>query len=195
MAITLGLKTNTHLLIVSETTLSERILKVKDNENPTSIIGNVIATLTGDQADTFRTKSFLEQYTKLVSLKYKEEITPDLVSRLLSSHLHEGLRSHPLEVQGIIGGRSSDKSFKLFGVDKYGALHEDNFVVTGYGLYFLFGIYDLYYKPNMTEEESLNLIRNCLKVIKEKLVLETDKWRLDIVGPEGYRTEFVDLNK
>jgi 20S proteasome alpha/beta subunit len=195
MAITIGLKTNNNLFIVSETTLAERIIKIKDDENPTSLIDGVLATLTGDQADTFRTKSYLEQYTKLVALKYKEKITPELVSRILATHIHKKLRTRPIEVQGIIGGRSLDESFKLFGIDKYGAMHEDNFVVTGYGLYFLFGIYDLYYKPDMSEVQSLDLIRNCLKILKERLVLETDKWRLDIVGPEGHRTEFVDLNK
>lgn len=194
MAITLGLKTNTHLMIISETTLSESIMKVKDDENTTISIGDVITSITGCQADSFRTKSFLELYSKLLSLKYKEKITPELVSRLFSTHVHEGIRSNPLDVQGIVGGRSEDNSLKLFCIDKYGALHEDNFVVTGYGLYFLFGIYDLYYKPDMSETECVNLVMKCLNVIKERLVLETDKWRIDMIGPDGYQTQFVDLN-
>jgi 20S proteasome alpha/beta subunit len=195
MAITFGLKTNTHLFIVSETVLAESIMKIKDNENSTVSIGNTIASITGKQADSFRSKSYLEQYTKMVSLKYKLKITPELVSRLFSTYLHEGLRSNPMEVQAIVGGRSDDNSLHLFSIDKHGTLHEDNFIVTGYGLYFLFGIYDLYYKEDMIETDALNLIKNCLKVLKERLVLETDKWRMDVIGSEGIRTEFVKLNE
>ncbi|ELA40961.1 uncharacterized protein VICG_01991 [Vittaforma corneae ATCC 50505] len=196
MAISIGLKTNTHLLICSETILtSSGIIKIKEDDEYTANISGSLVCITGEQGDSFRTVSLLEQYSKLLSMKYKEKIGPELLARLLSSEIYESLRSRPLEVQGIVGGRSEDNTLKLFGIDKYGAVHEDNFVVTGYGLYFLFGIYDMMYKKDMSEEEALSLIRNCLKTLKERLVLETDKWKLDVIGPEGARSELVDLSK
>lgn len=193
MAISIGLKTNTHLFICSETTLEGNIVKLKVDEDSTKIIAGNLACITGNQGDAFRTASFLEQYTKLLSIKYKERITPELLSRVLSTEVHGSLRSNPLDVRGIIGGRSDDNSFKLYSIDRYGALHEDNFVVTGYGLYFLFGIYDMMYKKEMNENEALSLLQNCLKVLKERLILETDNWKIDILGPEGIKSEFVNL--
>lgn len=196
MAISIGLKTNTHLLICSETMLeSGSIIKIKEDNEYTANISGSLVCITGDQGDSFRTVSFLEQYSKLLSTKYKERIGPELLARLLSSEIHDSLRKKQLEVQGIIGGRGEDNTLKLFGIDRYGAMHEDNFVVTGYGLYFLFGVYDMMYKKDMSEEEALGLIHGCLKTLKERLVLETGKWKLDVIGPEGIKSEIVDLGK
>lgn len=193
MAITIGLKTNTHLLICSETVLANDVIKIKDDENFTSNIADSLVSITGDQGDSFRTISFLKEYTKIISLEYKEEIGPELLSRILSTEVHKKLRSRPLKIQALVGGREEDKSMRLYSIDGYGALHEDNFIVTGYGMYFLYGVYDMYYRKEMREDEALSLIEKCLKVLKERVVLETSKWKLDIIGPEGVRSEYIEL--
>jgi 20S proteasome subunit beta 4 len=195
MPISIGLKTDTHLFICSETTLSSNIVKLKeDNDCVLNISGN-LACITGKQGDSFRISSFLEQYSKLLSLKYKERIGPELLANILSTEVHESLRNKRIEVQGIVGGRDEDNKLRLYGIDMYGAKHEDNFIATGYGLYFVYGIYDMMYRKDMNEEEGLLLLQKCLMVIKERLVLETDKWKIDIIGPEGIRSDVVDISK
>lgn len=76
-------------------------------------------------------------------------------------------------------------NIELYSVDGYGALHKDNFVVTGYGLYFLYGLYDTYYSEDMSEAEALFFIQLCLKALKERLVLDTSNWYLDIMENTG----------
>ncbi|KAM0680114.1 Proteasome subunit beta type-2 [Glugoides intestinalis] len=193
MAITIGLRTNTHLIICSETTLASSIIKIKDDEEYCVKVADTLVALTGNQGDTFRTMNFVQQYSKLLSMTYKEKIGPELLSRVLSTKLHKSLRKQQVDTQGIIAGRSEDNTLKLYCVDRYGALYEDDFVVTGYGLYFVFGVFDMYYKKDMNEEEAFRLIQDCLKVLKERLVLETDKWKMDVIGPDGFKTQYIDL--
>jgi len=187
MTISFGLKTNTHVFICSQTVADASILKIKEDYNYVSDIAGVLACITGEQCDTFRMALYLEQYTKLLALQYRERVVPELVARLMAAEVHYSLRSNPSAVQGIVAGRSADNTLRLFGVDRYGALHEDNFVVTGYGLYFLFGIYDMEYRREMGEEEGMKLIQDCLKVLRERLVLDTEKWKVDVIGPEGHK--------
>lgn len=193
MTISLGLKTKTHVFICSELTLSSNIIKIKENENNTSVLNKTLINITGKQADSFRLQSYASEYSKFISLKYKVSITPQLISNGLSEQIYRSIRSNPLECSAIIGGLNDNNDLELYCIDRYGCLHYDNFVVSGYGLYFLFGIFDLYYKENMSEDEALNLIKNCLKVLKEKFIIETDNWKIDVVGLDVFRSEVIKL--
>lgn len=193
MTITIGLKTKTHILLCSQTVLSSSIIKIKDDYSYTNPIFDVLTSVSGDQGDSFRIFSFLKEYSKMLTLKYKEKVTPELISRLFSSEVHSSLREKRLEVQGIVGGRSEDNSLKLFGIDKYGALQEDNFIVTGYGLYFLLGIFDMLYNEDMKEEDALTLLRECIKTLKERLILDVRRWKIDIIGPEGMKSDIIEI--
>lgn len=193
MAISLGLKTKTHIFICSETTLASNIIKIKEDENFTSLLGRTLINVTGKQADAFRLQNYTSEYSKLISLKYKVPITPALVGKAISSNIYERIRSNPMECQAIVGGLNENNDLELFCIDQYGSLHTDNFCVSGYGLYFLFGIFDMLYKEDMNENDAIALVKNCLKVLKEKLVLETDNWRIDIIGLNDLRSEILKV--
>lgn len=192
MAISIGLKTDTHVMICSETTLAESIIKIKENDDNTFLISSTLVNITGEQAESFRLQSYAKEYSKLLSLENKVPITPSLVSRILSERIHSKLRESPIDCQSIVGGFDGC-TLELYCVDRYGARYEDCFCVTGYGQYFVFGIYDMLYRRDMSEEESMSLIAKCLKVMKERLFIETDKWKLDVISADGARTEFIDL--
>ena len=132
MTIVIALKTNTHLLICSQTTLASSIIKIKDTHDYVTPINGVLTAIVGDQGDSFRTASFLQEYSKMLSLKYKEKITPQLIARIFSTEIHDSIRTRRMEVQGLVGGRDEDNLLRLFGVDQYGAVQEDDFIVTGY---------------------------------------------------------------
>lgn len=192
MTILIGLKTNTHIFICSQTILASSIIKIKEDYSYTTQIFDTLTSVCGDQGDSFRMVSFLKEYSKLLSLKYRERVTPELVSRLFSTEVHSMLRERRQEVQGLVGGRNEENHLKLFGIDQYGALQEDNFIVKGYGLYFLFGIYDMLYKEDMKEDEALDLIKECIKTLKERLVLDSGRWKIDIIGPEGMKDMILE---
>lgn len=194
MAISIGLRTDTHVMICSETTLAESIIKIKENDNNTSVISSTLINITGEQAESFRLQNYTREYSKLLSLENSISITPSLVSRILSARIHSKLRESPIDCQAIVGGLGDASTLELYCIDRYGACHEDRFCVTGYGMYFVFGIYDMLYRKDMNEEESMDLITKCLNVMKERLVIETNKWKLDVIGADGIRTKFIDLN-
>lgn len=184
MPIAIGLKTNTHVLILGETVFGESIIKVKEDENRSVQLGNVVMHMSGKQTDEFRLRSYITEYSKLIGLKYARPLTPDLVSDFVGTYVHSKLRSGPLNCSTIIGGIGNGET-DLYCVDSYGARHMDNFVTIGYGLYFLYGIFDMYYNKDMNLEESIFFLKLCVKTLKEKLVLETDKWNLTVISIEG----------
>lgn len=193
MAITIGLKTSTQVFICSEMILADSIIKEKDDERHTTVFSNTLLNITGTKADAFRLKDHAIELSKYYNYDRKVDITPSLVANICSRFIYNNLRRDPKECQAIIGGLNEKNNLELYCIDRYGAKHEDNFCVTGYGLYFLFGIYDMAYNSDMSEEESISLLMNCLKVLKERLLLETSKWSLDILDLNGARNQVIDF--
>jgi len=194
MAVSIGLKTSTHVFICSEMALSSSIIKIKETEDSTTLLSNTLLNITGSQADTLSLKSYAVECSKLLSYENRIPVTPSLVTKVCVNKIYSALRKDPLECQVLVGGLNDSNSLELYSIDRYGACNQDNFVVTGYGLYFLFGVYDMSYRKDMAEDEAIGLIMKCLKVLKEKIILETDKWKLDIIGLNGVKTSMIDLN-
>ncbi|KAI4292678.1 20S proteasome subunit beta 4 [Pancytospora philotis] len=200
MGISIGLKTKTHVFVCSETTFGESIIKVKEDENRTQSIGSVLLNVTGKIADGLRLESYVRETALLFAHEYRVDLDPALLCDLARERIHGALRSGPLECAAIIGGvparagPEESRRTELYAVDGHGAVHADNFVVTGYGLYFLYGLYDAYYAEDMGAAEARHFLMLCLKTLKERLIVDTNKWSLDVVDAGGERTsESIDI--
>lgn len=190
MAISIGLKTRTHVFICSETVFSESIMKIKEDEENTTVVDDVIVNVTGKQGDALRLMAYAIEASKLLALQYRIKLEPALISDTIRQRIHSGLRSKPLSCSAIVGGIGSE-GLELRGIDSYGTVHADNFVVTGYGLYFLYGLYDAYYSEDMGEGEAMHFLRLCIKTLKEKMILETERWSLDVIYQDGAKQKLV----
>lgn len=168
-------------------------MKIKEDHDTSVVLDKSIINITGKQADAFRLMSFSVESSKLVSLRNRIQVTPFLISKIISDHVYSRIRSDPLECNALVGGLNESNTLELFCIDRYGCRHADNFCVTGYGLYFLFGIFDSMYSETMDSDAAIELIRSCLKVLKEKLIIETDNWNLNIIGLDELRNETLKL--
>jgi len=184
MTISIGLKTNTHLFICTQSILSESIIKVKEDADFTTVVDSTFLTVVGGQGDAFRLSSLTTELSKIYSLKYKTQITPSLVANTLQKESYEQLRRGGYKCSAIVGGLGSG-NLELYCIDPYGALYQDNFVVTGYGLYFLYGLFDSYYSEDMGREEAVHFLRLCIKALRDRMVLDTSKWIVNEITRGG----------
>lgn len=157
---------------------------VKDNADRISRLGNVLLEISGKQGDSFRLGLYVRERSKFLSEMYRTEITPRLVETTARTMLHQSIRRKQMECSSIVAG-CRESITELFCVDPYGASVKDNFVVTGYGLYFLFGIYDEYYREDMSEEEAHQFLERCLNALKEHLYIKANKWILKSLSVQG----------
>lgn len=193
MGISIAIRTSTCVMICSELSLASSIIKVKETEDCTSRLGSVLFNITGSQADYFRLANYTTEYSKKLSLNYRVRITPDLVTKTISTFIYNKLRSSPIDTQAIIGGLNDVNQLELYSVDKYGATLTSDYFVNGYGLYFLFGVLENDYSYNMDEESATSLLMKCINTLKEKLIVETDKWKIDIITLTGHDSKMVSL--
>ena len=57
----------------------------------------------------------------------------------------------------------------------------------GYGAYFTLGLMDRHWKPDITEEEGLALIRKCIKEMETRFIVNLTKFSIKIVNKDGVR--------
>ncbi|KAI5151035.1 20S proteasome subunit beta 4 [Enteropsectra breve] len=185
MSISIGIKTNTHVLICSESTRAQGIMKQKEDDDRIIVMKNVMLNVSGEQADEMRVSARAVEYSKLLSLSNKVALSAKLVGNVVQDTIYSSLRKNPVKCTAVVGG-TDGKSCEVLSVDGHGALHRDNVVVTGYGVYFLLGIVDAYYSPDMGEQEIMHFARLCLNTLKKRMIIENDRWIFALMNREGH---------
>ncbi|MBN1801580.1 MAG: proteasome subunit beta [Candidatus Lokiarchaeota archaeon] len=126
------------------------------------------ATISGGVADC---QYVINQIQALSRLKQVEEGTvpdPKYIANITRNILFQG-RSYFMAMM-IVGGYSlHEKKGKLCGVDLLGALfEEEKFISFGSGSPFSLGVLEADWKPNMSKDEGVELIKTAITSSKER---------------------------
>lgn len=217
--------TNDKAYLVTQTTLSSSIMKIKESTDEVKNVNDTLVFLGGHQSDTYRIQMWMEEYSLYVKNLYGISATAEKLSKEFSAMLYGKLRTRtPYEASGIFLGVNEKRAkasgseaplfvtdveklsisvtnstedsapFYLSSVDNYSTVNQTYFVASNYGVYFLYGIADAYYNRNMTHDESINFINLCIKALKEKLILNTSNWRLDVLDlNKNHETQYIEV--
>lgn len=71
----------------------------------------------------------------------------------------------------LLAGHDDQEGPSLFFIDYLGTLAKLPFAVQGYAASFSFGLLDKHYRPDMTEQEGVQLLQFCINEVR-KLCLE-----------------------
>ncbi len=126
------------------------------------------ATISGGVADC---QYVINQIQALSRLKQVEEGTvpdPKYIANVTRNILFQG-RSYYMAMM-IVGGYSThDQKGRLYGVDLLGTLfEEDKFISFGSGSTFSLGVLEADWKPEMSKEEGIELIKTAITSSKER---------------------------
>jgi 20S proteasome subunit beta 4 len=64
-------------------------------------------------------------------------------------------------------------------------MHKVNSSGHGYGGMFSLSLFDKHWVPNMSKQQSLQLVRKCVAEIQERLVVAPEKFLVKFVGKDG----------
>ncbi|CAD5122829.1 DgyrCDS11233 [Dimorphilus gyrociliatus] len=159
----------------------ERVMKVND----TTILG-----ASGDYADYQHLKGIIEQ--KVVTEECLDDgfnLTPkSLFSWLRMLMYSKRSNFDPLWNTTIIGGLENNEPFLGY-VDKIGTAYESTAVGTGYGAYIALPLLReaTDHKPPLTEQQALDLMEKCFRVLYYRDARSLNKYQVAIVTKDGCR--------
>jgi proteasome beta subunit len=145
------------------------------------------ATISGGVADC---QYVVNQITALSRIKQVEENQvpePKYIANITRNILFSG-RSFFLAMM-IVGGYSIKENIgKLYGIDLLGTLfEEDKFISFGSGSPFSLGVLESDWKPNMSKDEAIELIKTAITSSKERDAASGFKIQICIIDNEGYK--------
>ena len=145
------------------------------------------ATISGGVADCQYVINQLIALSRLKEVEEEKVPEPKYVASITRNILFSG-RSFFVSMM-IIGGFSlKEKTGKLYGVDLLGTLYEeDKFISFGSGSPFSLGVLEADWKPNMTKEDGIELVKTAISSSRERDAASGFKIQLCVIDKEGFK--------
>ncbi len=159
---TVGMVCKEGILLASESKASMGNMIVnKDVQKVFKIDDKIGITIAGMVSDSQQLINILKAEISLHKLETNEEMKISAVAHLLSQIMYSR-RMFPYYTQIIIGGIDSTGSY-IFSFDPTGSCMKENYVSTGSGSPFVYGVLEKDFREGMTIEQGKKLIREAIK--------------------------------
>jgi len=144
------------------------------------------ATISGGVADCQYVINQLQAFSRLKQVEDEKVPEPKYIASMTRNILFSG-RSYYLAMM-IIGGYSLKESKGvLYGVDLLGTLYEeDNYISFGSGSPFSLGVLEADWKPNLTKNQGINLIKTAISSSRERDAASGYKIQLCTIDKNGF---------
>ncbi|XP_078423196.1 proteasome subunit beta type-2 isoform X2 [Cetorhinus maximus] len=124
--------------------------------------------------------------SSIVAMKHGYELSPSAAANFTRKNLAEYLRSRtPYHVNMLLAGCDEHEGPALYYMDYLAALAKAPFAAHGYGAFLTLSILDRYYKPDLTREEAVELLKKCLKEIQKRFILNLPSFTVRIIDNDG----------
>lgn len=144
------------------------------------------ATIAGGVADCQYVVNQLRALSRIKEVEEEVVPEPKYIASITRNILFSG-RSFFMSMM-IIGGYSEkQKSGILYGIDMLGTLYEEeNFLSFGSGSPFSLGVLEADWKPNMSKEDGINLIKTAISSSRERDAGSGYNIQLCTINKDGY---------
>ncbi len=145
------------------------------------------ATISGGVADCQYVINQLYALSRLKEVEEEKVPEPKYIASITRNILFSG-RSFFVSMM-IVGGYSlKENAGKLYGIDLLGTLYEeDKFISFGSGSPFSLGVLEADWKPNMTKEDGIELVKTAISSSRERDAASGFKIQLCSIDKEGFK--------
>jgi len=122
-------------------------------------------TIAGGVADAQYLVDLLRAETNIYNLQNNKQITVAQTAKLLQNILYNN--KGYFQVGHILGGYTPSEGPKIFDVEGYGSVLEEDYVSIGSGSLFAIGVLETEWKPDLTLDEGMEL---CTKSVRSAII-------------------------
>jgi 20S proteasome subunit beta 4 len=186
----LGVKFDDFVIIAADRMLfAHGALTLTDQHNKSFSLGDhVIMNCIGEPGDCLQFGEYIEKNLALYKFKNGYEISPQSAAHYCRRTIATSLRSkHYYVVDLILGGFDTISSTPyLSAIDYLGnKVDSAEYVFRGFGGKFCYSILDELHKPNMNQEQALELIKKCLVEVKRRFVGNLPAFSVHVINKDG----------
>ena len=160
----------------------------KSSKKTFSITTKVGAACAGLVADMQILTLQIAALAKIRKMELKRDVPPNTVAKMMSNMMYER-RYFPLLTQVIVGG-VVEKPI-LYTLDPLGSVLPDDYAAVGTGAEMALGVLDPQFKPNMTQEEAIDLAKRSIRAAALRDSASGDGLDILVITKDGSK-EFTE---
>lgn len=155
----------------------------KNTQKIFKIDNHIVATIAGSVGDAQNLMKYISAEVALYQLRNNMQMSIDSAATLTANILHSA-RFAPYFVQTLLGGVDA-KGPKIYSLDPSGGLIPDDFISTGSGSVFAYGVLEDRYSEDLTVDEGIDVAIRALKSAMERDTYSGNGILVSIVKTDG----------
>lgn len=194
MDIILGIRVSDSVILASSKAVTRGISVLKDTDDKTRQLSpHSLMSYSGEAGDTVQFAEYIQANIQLYKIRENYELSPQAVSSFVRNELAKSIRSRkPFQVNVLIGGYDTkSETPSLYQIDYLGTKVELPYAAHGYSGFYTFSLLDHHYRPEMTTEEGLKLLKLCIEELERRMPVDFKGVLVKVVDKDGVRE--VDL--
>lgn len=196
MDILLGIKVKDSVIMATSKAVTRGISVLKaDDDKTRQLTPRSVMGFTGEAGDTVQFAEYIQANMKLYSTRENHDLPVGSVSSFVRLELAKSLRSRkPFQVNVLIGGvdikkdNADEVSPRLYQIDYLGTEVELPYAAHGYAGFYTFSLLDHHYRPDMSLEEGLALLKQCIAELEKRMPMDFKGVFVKVVDKDGVRT-------
>ncbi|KAG7669992.1 hypothetical protein Ndes2526B_g06367 [Nannochloris sp. 'desiccata'] len=183
-----GIRGKDFVMVCSDTTAVQSIVTMKlDEDKLVPIDSHKLFALSGEAGDRVNFSEYIIANARLYALRNDVSLSTKAVANMTRQELATALRKSPYNCNLLLAGFDGDDGPALYWCDYLATLHHMNICGTGYGSYFVLSLFDKLWRPDITEEEALEMMKKGIEEVKSRLVVAPPKYVIKIIDKDGIR--------
>lgn len=91
----------------------------------------------------------------------------------------------PFATNLLLGGYDEGVGSSLYWLDYLGTMHKMNICGHGYGSNFVLSLFDKMWRPDLTKEEALGMMRKGVAEVRKRLMVTPQSFQVKVVTADG----------
>lgn len=190
MDILLGIRVNDSVILASSKAVTRGISVLKATDDKTrELLPHSLMSFSGEAGDTVQFAEYIQANMQLYLIRENYELSPHAVSSFVRNELAKSLRSRkPFQVNVLIGGYDTkNEKPELYQIDYLGTKVELPYAAHGYAGFYTFSLLDHHYRPDMTLDEGLALLKKCVQELQLRMPVDFKGVIVKVVDKNGIR--------
>jgi proteasome beta subunit len=188
---TLGMVCKNSVVMASEHRATMgTLIAHKTTQKIFQIDNHLALTTAGLVGDAQLLARWLTAEAELYNLKRNQEMTVKAAATLMANIL-SGRRYFPYWVQLLIGGLDSEGGH-VYSLDAAGGAIPDNYITTGSGSPYVYGILEDYYKENMSSADGIDLAIRAVHAAMKRDAASGNGIDVVLIDQKGYQLQTED---
>nr|XP_055074976.1 proteasome subunit beta type-2 isoform X2 [Misgurnus anguillicaudatus] len=146
----------------------------------------ILLLCVGEAGDTVQFAEYIQKNVQLYKMRNGYELSPSAAANFTRKNLAEYLRSRtPYHVNLLLAGYDETDGPGLYYMDYLSALAKAPFAAHGYGAFLTLSIMDRYYRPDLTREEAVDLLKKCVEELNKRFILNLPSFTVRLIDKDG----------